>query len=177
VKTLSDGRADQVKLTPQIATVRGLNKLTRPRKKLAIDTPRFKRVESTSYHMIATLVKAKRSEDRDVYVVIRDRETKAILIVEFPDVMCRGAAKSSVSKMKAARVEFAAACEGEPGTNFHALQGEARIEGVAFWDKDHAQAGNAQNFIELHPALSFESADCQRASDPQPRDASDAAKE
>lgn len=163
VKTLSDARADQVKLMPQSATVRGLNELRRPRRKLQTDTPRYKRVESKSYRVTAELVKAKRSEDRDIHLVIRDRKTDATLIVEFPDVRCRGATGSTAKpQMKSAREAFAQACGGEPSTKFVALSGEATIEGVGFWDKDHGQAGNAENFVELHPAIRFESADCQR---------------
>jgi hypothetical protein len=53
--------------------------------------------------------------------------------------------------------------DGRIGTKFVQLKGTASITGVGFFDKNHNQFGRAPNAIELHPALSFTSTNCERA--------------
>ena len=85
------------------------------------------------------------------------------MIVEFPSDTCDTAASPAARLlMTQARVDLAAACGGEPGTKAVTLTGSATITGVGFFDLIHGQAGVAPNGIELHPALTFSSVNCQR---------------
>ena len=63
--------------------------------------------------------------------------------------------------MAHARADLVAAC-GEPGDSPVDLTGTATVTGVGFFDVLHGQAGVAPNGIELHPALTFASANCRR---------------
>lgn len=100
--------------------------------------------------------------DEDIHLVIRDRHATHKMIIEFPDIRCRGA---SVSHKKAridrAREAFLKACGGVP-RSFVGLRGRATITGVGFFDKKHGQRGIAPNGVELHPVLAFKSSSCKR---------------
>ena len=85
------------------------------------------------------------------------------MIAEFPASSCTVGADAKERKaMDNARDDLAAACDGLPGQKPRTLTGTATLTGVGFFDPIHGQAGVAPNGIELHPVLSFSSADCKR---------------
>ena len=172
VKTLSDTDADQVRYdTPKRHTLRYLLNRTDPGVKK--DTPRDpdgRHVELTVYHMVGVrLVDSRIEEDGDIHLVIRSKYPDEQMIVEFPNVLCKGA-KSSAHKdeMAQARSDFATLC----GLDSWAkrikraspkdLSGTAALLGVGFFDLEHStpQSGVAPNNIELHPVLAFSAEDC-----------------
>jgi hypothetical protein len=163
VKTLSDGGASEVNLTPQPATVDGLRALVEPDPPIRGGEPR-RDDERQVYAVTVTLVRSKREDDRDVHLVIADPSDHShTMIVELPDIACAGAVASArVVEMRAARAAFEAAC-GKPTTKFRELSGTAVITGVLFFDEKHGQDGLAPNGVELHPLLGFASSDCARA--------------
>lgn len=65
--------------------------------------------------------------------------------------------------MVGARAALKEACGDVPAKtgSLWTLQGTATIVGVAFFDPIHGQGGVAQNGIELHPVLQFQSSDCK----------------
>ncbi len=175
VKTLTDVGAGQVNLIPVDTTVHDLVNLPWT-KTVPTHLPRageatFAPVELTTYRIQADLDGWKiAADDGDIHLVVRDPATKESMIVEFPDPKCTTKA-STVHRdaMTTARHSIETNCPGDTlRTSFHKLTGEASITGVGFFDKKHNQTGVARNGIELHPALSFASADCKQGPKPAP---------
>ena len=113
---------------------------------------------------------SRREEDGDIHLVVRDKHPSHTIIVELPNVACRGTSHS-VHKAEMANVRhtFALDC-GLPGWGTRVkksgpkdLSGKATLEGVGFFDLEHPtpQSGVAPNNIELHPLLSFVSSNCR----------------
>jgi hypothetical protein len=161
VKTLSDGRADQVRFKPKKSSINSL--ISKPAPTVGFSTPRIKGVETTTYRIRATLVQFAREDDRDIHLVVASPKDPAkTMIVEFPDITCPGARKSAKkTQMGKARSALIAAC-GAPSSSFAHLTGAATIKGVGFFDVKHGQTGVAPNGIELHPVLGFKSTTCSR---------------
>jgi hypothetical protein len=172
VKTLSDPDADQVRYdTPKRHTIRFL--LNRDDPGVGKHTPRDpdgKHVELTVYHLVGVrLVEALMEKDADIHLVISSKYPDEHMIVEFPNVLCKGA-KSSDHKdeMEQARSDFATLCglEGWAKRTTPAarksLSGTAALIGVGFFDLSHGgeQHGVAENNIELHPVLAFSAENC-----------------
>jgi hypothetical protein len=113
--------------------------------------------------LTATLVEAKRETDRDIHLVIADPNNRQhTMIVELPDVVCRGPANSvKRAQMLAARQAFERRCGVPSRSHFGRLRGNAVITGAGFFDRLHHQRGVAPNGIELHPVLSFLSTTCR----------------
>jgi hypothetical protein len=165
VKTLSDAAAakiDLAKLKP--TTVEGLRHLKVP-KNLEATSARRAGAEKTVYTVQGLLMSMKREEDSDIHLVIADPRLGGSMIVELPSDACDVAAVPAARLMMTqARVDLAAACGGEPGASPVTLTGSATITGIGFFDLIHGQAGVGPNGIELHPVLSFASANCRRIS-------------
>ena len=103
------------------------------------------------------------ANDSDIHLVVADPKLGGSMIVEFPSDTCTAAAAPSLrAAMTQARTDLATACGGEAGSKPVTLTGSATISGVGFFDVIHGQAGVAPNGIELHPALTFTSTNCQR---------------
>jgi hypothetical protein len=163
VKTLSDPAAGKVNYKPRATTIRTLRR-KQPTVNISLLTPRLKgTVEMRVWRLRnVQLIEAGRADDKDIHLVIRDSRRRT-MIVEFPDPDCSGAALSKKrAVMRQARASLIAAC-GHIPTKFVDLRGRATIEGVGFFDEVHRQNGVAPNGVELHPVLSFSSADCRRA--------------
>jgi hypothetical protein len=163
IKTLSDTLATQVNYKPKATTIRTLRR-KRPSFKVSMLTPRLKgTIEMRVWRLRnVRLVDARRSEDRDIHLVIEDTAGRS-MIVEFANPECDGAVASSKrAAMRRARDALIEACGSIP-TSFVELQGRATIEGVGFFDEVHGQRGVAPNGVELHPVLRFSSSNCQRA--------------
>lgn len=157
VKTMTDGRAKLVKLTPRNTSVDWL------RSRQVVRDPKGFRasgVERQVFRVRAALVSAKVEDDGDVHLVIASRSDPThTMIVEMPSDACIAHARAR-KRISAARRAFVSAC-GLPGTSsFVTLSGSAAIEGVGFFDFLHGQRGVAPNGIELHPLTRFASANC-----------------
>jgi hypothetical protein len=163
VKTLMDPAAANINLAKvKTTTVEGLRHLKVP-KNLKATSKRRAGAERTVYGVQGLLMSMKREEDSDIHLVIADPRLGGSMIVEFPADACDGAALPAARLMMTqARVDLAAACGGEPAGTAVTLTGSATMTGVGFFDLIHGQAGVAPNGIELHPVLSFASANCQR---------------
>jgi hypothetical protein len=163
VKTMSDPAAAKVDLARlKTTTVEGLRHLKVP-KNLSATSLRRTGAERTVYAVQGLLMSMKREDDSDIHLVIADPRLGGSMIVEFPSDTCDTAALPAARLlMTQARVDLAAACGGEPGAKAVTLTGSATITGVGFFDLIHGQAGVAPNGIELHPALTFSSVNCQR---------------
>jgi len=163
VKTLSDAAAAKIDLAKlKTTTVEGLRHLRVP-KNLKATSARRAGAEKSVYTVQGLLMSMKREEDSDIHLVIADPKLGGSMIVELPSEACNGAAAPAARLMMTqARVDLAAACGGEPGARAVTLTGSATITGIGFFDLIHGQAGVGPNGIELHPVLSFTSANCQR---------------
>ncbi len=162
VKTLSDSRVSRVHFRPKGTTVTALRSKRSPG--VGRSDPRIKGVETTTYRVEAELVEAKREDDRDIHLVIAaPNHPGQTMIVEFPDVRCKGAKQSKKREaMRKARAAFERACGTAPAGSFRRLTGTATITGVGFFDVKHGQRGIAPNGIELHPILRYRTGGCER---------------
>jgi hypothetical protein len=163
VKTLADPAASKVNFASvKPRSVEDLRHLKAP-KNLKATTPRHTGAERTVFSVKGLLMSMKREDDSDIHLVVADPKLGGSMIVEFPAASCATAATPvAQTAMAQARADLAGACGGEPGVKPVTLTGLATITGVGLFDPIHGQAGVAPNGIELHPALSFTSADCKR---------------
>ena len=160
IKTLSDGDAPSVSLTPQQTTVAALRGYRRPPK---LTASRLGSVETTTYRVHARLVEYQLEADSDIHLVIADPETGGTMIVEFPALACVDQPSAALRrKIGDARSALIRACGPPSKSRFIPLEGRATISGVGFWDFQHHQVGVAPNAIELHPVVRF-SGTCRAA--------------
>jgi hypothetical protein len=162
VKTLTDAAASKVAFaTSKSRTIEKLRHL-KPPAILKGSTPR-RASERTVYHVTALLMMMRREDDSDIHLVLADPKLGGSMIAEFPASSCTvGADAKERTAMDSARDDLAAACGGLPGSTPRTLTGTATLTGVGFFDPIHGQVGVAPNGIELHPVLSFTSANCKR---------------
>jgi hypothetical protein len=172
VKTLSDRRVDRIRFdTPKRRSIHYL--ITRPDPHVGAKTLRDEdgsHVELTVYHLVGVrLVDARIEEDGDIHLVVRSKYPSERMIVELPNVACKGAHVSKQrAEMEEARFNFATQCglDAWDGRTKRAspknLVGKASIVGVGFFDLKHPtpQSGVAPNNIELHPLLEFSAENC-----------------
>lgn len=129
------------------------------------------RVEVTVYHLVGVrLVDARIEEDGDIHLVIRSKYAGEQMIVEFPNVACKGARVSQQkTEMEQARTDFATQCGLDAWATRQSratpkkLLGTAALLGVGFFDLQHPtpQSGVAPNNVELHPVLRFSAENCR----------------
>jgi hypothetical protein len=167
VKTLMDPGAAKIDFDHvKPRSVEDLRHLTMPAR-LKATSARRRGTERTVFSVKGLLMSMKREDDSDIHLVIADPKLGGSMIVEFPAPTCDTAASPAAqAAMTQARADLAGACGGEPSAKAVTLTGIATISGVGFFDLIHGQAGVAPNGIELHPALSFTSADCKRVKAP-----------
>lgn len=156
VKTLTDPGASRVSLTPQSATVAMLGSIAPPKD----PTDRLSPTETTVFRLTDVRMTAfKQEDDSDIHLALEDGQGNK-MIAEFPSASCDTTAASKLrARMAKARDDFTKAC-GQPSGSYKNLTGTATITGVGFFDRIHGQRGVAPNGIELHPVLSFTSAQC-----------------
>jgi hypothetical protein len=157
VKTLSDDRANGVNYHPKYSGIQPLRKVFAPGGLSETAKRIRKSPEMRTFRIHGDLIKSIREPDHDIHLVISvPGHRLRSLIVEFPDVACKGA---DVSKKKAliakARGALLADCGDISSSGFTELNGTATITGVGFFDESHGQTGASPNGIELHPALSY----------------------
>jgi hypothetical protein len=175
VKTLSDSRAGRVRFdAPKRHTIRYLLGKDDPHVRAGTrrDADRS-HVEITVYQLVGVrLVDARIEEDGDIHLVIRSKYAGEQMIVEFPNVACKGARVSAHrDEMERARSDFATECGLDAWATRRKraspkpLRGTASVVGVGFFDLKHPrpQSGVAVNNVELHPVLQFSSEDCRLA--------------
>jgi hypothetical protein len=156
VKTLTDPGAASVDYSAHNTTVAALRAVHRPNFTIGTSTPRLPNEEHTTYRVHARLVKAKLEDDGDIHLVIRGLSTADTMVTEMPNASCDGAASSAKrASMAKARNAFVVACGMPTSSHFKLLTGTATVRGVGFFDKPHTSAGQAPNFLELHPLLGF----------------------
>jgi hypothetical protein len=164
VKTLSDDRAKNVTYAPKLQSVGFLRTLKAP-DHLGLNTPRIRgTAEFRTYKLNRVrLLKAFREADHDIHLVVAPpKALSKTMIVEFPDIGCKGAAGSHKKALiAAARNHLLADC-GSITSSVVKLNGTATITGVGFFDVIHGQTGIAPNGIELHPALSYSAGSCSK---------------
>jgi len=173
IKTLSDSRADRVHFdAPRRHTIHYLLSKRDPHVVAAtLRDADGSHVEATVYHLVGVrLVDARIEEDGDIHLVIRSKYPGEQMIVEFPNVACKGARVSKQkTEMEQARSDFATLCgldawaTRKQRASPKKLVGTASIVGVGFFDLKHPrpQSGVAPNNIELHPVLEFSSEGCR----------------
>ncbi len=173
MKTLSDSRADSVRYdTPKRHSIHYL--ITRPDPHVRRDARRDddgSHVEVTVYHLVGVRpVDARIEEDGDIHLVIRSKYAREQMIVEFPNVACKGARVSKhKTEMEQARTDFATQCgldawaTRKNRASPKKLRGTVSLLGVGFFDLKHPrpQSGVAPNNIELHPVLQFSAENCR----------------
>jgi hypothetical protein len=164
VKTLSDSDAGKVRYGKILdRKVPALRKVTPP-SSLGGDSPRYHSVERNVYRLHVALIEAKIQDDHEIHVVVAGPKAKAqTMIVEFPNVKCKGAATSIRRRaMATARNHLLNDCGPINSNKFVKLAGTATITGVGFWDSKHGQTGVAPNGIELHPVLTYRHGTCSK---------------
>jgi hypothetical protein len=163
VKTLTDAAASKVAFsTLKSRTIEKLRHL-KPPSPLKASTTRRRGTERSVYRVTARLMSMRREDDSDIHLVLADPTLGGSMIVEFPASSCTvGATAKARTSMDQARDDLATACDGLPGSKPRSLTGTATVTGVGYFDPIHGQDGVAPNGIELHPVLSFKSADCKR---------------
>ena len=163
VKTLTDTAASKIGFaTLKSRTIEKLRHL-KPPLIVKATTTRRPGTERSVYHVTARLMAMRREDDSDIHLVLADPKLGGSMIAEFPASSCTVGADAKERKaMDSARDDLAAACGGLPASTPRTLTGTATLTGVGFFDPIHGQAGVAPNGIELHPVLSFTSANCKR---------------
>jgi hypothetical protein len=163
VKTLTDEAASKIAFaTARKRTVEALRHLNAPLT-LKPTTPRGRGTERTVFRVTALLMSMRREDDSDIHLVLADPKLGGSMIAEFPAASCTvGATAEERTAMDRARDDLAAACGGLAGVTPRTLTGTATLTGVGYFDPIHGQAGVAPNGIELHPVLTFSSANCAR---------------
>jgi hypothetical protein len=155
VKTLSDGAAGAVNLSPRDTTIGRLSSLP------AHDetSGRLAPFEARTWRLRdVRLVGFEPQRDGDVHLIVADRSGRT-MITELPAAACVSRAPDRLAdELDAARGAFALRYGDGTGGGFHPLDATATITGVGFFDRPHDQRGAAANGVELHPLLSFTSA-------------------
>lgn len=141
VKTLTDPYRDSVAADVEPTSVATLVGLPQPRE----SRPQLGRLplERRTFRVRAILVERRFQEDGDIHLVLADpADPSKMLVAEIPDSACATGTRRSSDFAAARRV-----------VNQLANGLELEVTGIAFWDDDHGQVGNAVNGIELHPVL------------------------
>jgi hypothetical protein len=141
VKTITDGQRDSVSFEAEPTTVAALFDLPQPHE----SRPQLGRLplERRTFRVRAILVEQRFQSDGDIHLVLADPTDRSkMLVAEIPDSACATGTRRASDFAEARRV-----------VNQLANGLELEVTGVAFWDDDHGQVGNAANGIELHPVL------------------------
>lgn len=144
VKTLTDPDRDSVSSTAEPTSIAALVSLPEPRE--ARPTHGRLAMERRTFRVRAILSQTRLESDGDLHLVLVDpTDSTKLLIAEIPDSSC------AIGSRHAS--DFAEARRAVDSLAYGLL---IEVTGVAFWDSDHGQVGNAANGIELHPVLRVE---------------------
>ncbi len=141
VKTLTDPDRDSVSSTVEPTSIPALISLPEPRE----SRPSHGRLamERRTFRVRAVLLRTRLESDGDLHLILADPlDSTSLLIAEIPDSACAVGGRHAS--------DFAEARRAVDSLPFGLL---VEVTGVAFWDNDHGQLGNAANGIELHPVL------------------------
>ena len=141
VKTMTDPDRDSVSAIAEPTSIAALVSLPAPRE----SRPAHGRLamERRTFRVRATLVETRLESDGDLHLILADpSDSTALLVAEIPDSTCAIGGRHAS--------DFAQARRAVDSLPFGLL---VEVTGVAFWDNDHGQIGNAANGIELHPVL------------------------
>jgi hypothetical protein len=163
VKVLADSAARRVKFPPKRATVEELRTLRRPAR-VGSQTPRIAPIEFSTYRVNAFVVAARRvTRTGDIELAIRGQKQRDTLIVAFPDESCPLFGESDrADQMHESEHSFTTPCGTTLTTSWTRLRGNATVVGVGFFTLRRSSSYAAPNGFELHPALSFDTKNCQR---------------
>lgn len=141
VKTLTDAWRDSVSMDAAPTSIGALVALPEPTESRPQD--RRLALERRTFRIRAVLLERRDQSDGDVHLILADPADRTkVLVAEIPDSACATGTRHASDFAEARRVIDALA-DGL----------ELEVTGVAFWDDDHGQIGNAANGIELHPVL------------------------
>ncbi len=141
VKVLQDPDAPRVASVAEPTTIAALTDIPRPDG----SRPENARLpmELRLFRVRASLIRMLEQSDGDIHLVLADlRDPSVVLIAEIPDSACAPRSRRSSDYARA-----------QTWVRAQPLPIEVEVEGVAFWDDHHGQAGMARNGIELHPVL------------------------
>lgn len=111
------------------------------------------------YQVVGRITRAKREPDRDVHILLEDRDQREThLVVELGDPDHRGNVRSPYRANLAAAKRMLDDLVAQAGTGkLSDLDGTiVRVTGVGFFDLNHFQRGRSRSCIELHPVLGIE---------------------
>ncbi|MCE9600932.1 MAG: hypothetical protein K8S21_01800 [Gemmatimonadetes bacterium] len=144
VKILNDADRDSVALVAEPTTIAALVDLPEPRE--ARPARGRLAMERRTFRIRGILVETRAQSDLDLHLILADpADPTKRLVAEIPDSACALGSRHASDFAEARRV-------------VDRLPRDIVVEvtGVAFWDSDHGQTGNAENGIELHPVLRVE---------------------
>lgn len=150
VKTGTDPSATVVNNNVTDTTVGNLTSIPAPAGPLP-QTDRISPVETSTYRVVATLVRYKIEADQDIHMVLNDNGSQ--MIAELPDPQC-ATGSLWLSQIASARSQFES--QFHPSTSWQVANTQITIIGIGFFDSIHGQTGVAPNGIEIHPVLSYE---------------------
>lgn len=152
VKTLTDGDASKVDLTPVPSDITSLASIAAP--KVTEDLPRQPQ-EQNVYTVTGAVLGFKREDDSDIHLAIQDPQHPDVsMIVEFPNAGCVHGAVDEAA-IDEARQGFEQTF-GPATKKLKRPTGCVTVTGVFFFDEIHGQFGVAPNGAELHPVIGFQ---------------------
>jgi hypothetical protein len=148
LKTLSDSRRREVRLTPKTTTVGALAKRSVP--------PRLPLRRATPFQLQAWTVVAQivqyRMDQGEIRLVLYDHG--AYVNAAIPAPSCLPASTRNRAALVATWTMFTSRC-GHATTTWRPLGAVAYVNGVGYWSQRRTQAGTAPNGAELHPVTGF----------------------
>jgi hypothetical protein len=151
VKTLTDGAAGQVNLTPLPAGVAQLGAIVPP----PPDPPVRQPEECVTYKVAGTITLAKQEADSDIHMVLDDGLGHTMVVeAACPECAAGSLVLDQITAVRAAvQAQFPAAFQG---VVMRGLSVPATVTGVFFADRIHGQDGVAPNGGELHPIIAID---------------------
>ncbi len=156
IKTLDDGEASQVDMTPEEKSVSQLTSLTAPGQLGDTRSAAEKKTYKVKALLAGWKIEGGRKGDTDFHLVLADpNDIAKTMVVEIPNPECANACESGRAETYGRLRDRMVQELGQPSTRFKTLQHARRVEvtGVGLFDFFHNQRGVAKNCIELHPVL------------------------
>jgi len=154
VKTLADQDASSVNLSAVTPiSIRDLNALG-PHCEGGPDRRSYPE-EFRVFEIFGRVIFVASEDDRDYHIALEDPDDPGSSVVtELADTRCSSAMMSPhLAALRSVEGMFAGVLNGASPTSL--VGSTVRIQGVGFYDFDHAQRGRSKNCIELHPIVSI----------------------